>query len=136
MLRYRQFDNTKSVEITVKGRVSLQEFERVAAKLDAFIARHGTIDVLEIIESFDGMDARAFWRDLRFSLHHLRDFGRCAVVSDAKLVDLWSELIAPFTGCEVRYFKPEQIAAARSWLGTTEDASPDIAAASAARRRP
>ncbi|MEG6507492.1 STAS/SEC14 domain-containing protein [Methyloligella sp. 2.7D] len=122
MLSYKESDNAKTAEITVSGRVSTEEFDAVAAKLEAFIARHGDIRVLEIVESFEGMDATAFWHDIRFSLRHLKDLTRCAVVCEAKIVDLWSELVAPFSRCEVRYFKPGEEEEARDWLRASEDA--------------
>ena len=54
------------------GRVSTEEFDAVAAKLEAFIARHGQVRVLEIVKDFEGMDAIAFWHDIKFSLRHLQ----------------------------------------------------------------
>jgi hypothetical protein len=121
MLKYQEFDNAKLVEITLSGLVSTEEFDRVAKKLEAFIARHDEIKVLEIIEDFDGMEALAFWHDIRFSLRHLHDFDRCAVICEAKVIDLWSELIAPFSTCKQRHFHPRDIDAARDWLTETEE---------------
>jgi len=127
MLNYQESDNAKLVEITISGHVSTAEFDRIAKKLEAFIKRHGEVKVLEVIEDFDGMDARAFWHDIRFSLRHLHDFGRCAVVCQAKLIDLWSELVAPFSSCEQRHFKPEEIEAARDWLREPDGSEADSA---------
>ncbi|ODA67534.1 hypothetical protein A7A08_01568 [Methyloligella halotolerans] len=121
MLSYKEFDNAKTVEVRIAGKVTAEEFDRVAKQLEAFIARHGEVRIMEIFESFEGMDARAFWHDIRFTLSHLRDFDRCAVVCEATIFDLWSELVAPFTKCEVRQFKPDQMAEARAWLSGTGD---------------
>lgn len=122
MLSYREIDNAKTAEIRIAGKVSTEEFDDVAGKLEAFIERHGEVRLMEIFESFEGMDARAFWHDIRFSLRHLRDFDRCAVVCEATIFDLWSELVAPFTKCEVRQFKPDQLDEARAWLSRNGDA--------------
>jgi hypothetical protein len=94
----------------IKGFVSKKEFDDTAKKLEAFIARHGKVNVLEVIEDFEGMDGAAFWQDFKFSLRHLNDFSRCAIVSDGKWVTPWSEIVAPFFKGEVRYFP------AREWL--------------------
>ena len=80
MLSYKEYDNAQAVEIVLKGRVSTEEFDSVASKLEAFIQRHGQVRVLEIIKDFEGMDAVAFWHDIKFSLRHLNDFSRMAVV--------------------------------------------------------
>src|SRR5690242_18613521 len=81
MLSYKEYDNAQAVEIVLSGRVSTEEFEKVARKLEAFIERHGEIRVLEVIKDFEGMDAGAFWHDVQFSLRHVQDFSR-AVASD------------------------------------------------------
>lgn len=86
MLSYKEMDNLAAVEIEISARVSTEEFDKTARKLEAFIARHGRVRVLEVVHDFEGMDAKAFWHDLKFSLRHLNDFSRCAIVSDAKFL--------------------------------------------------
>jgi hypothetical protein len=74
MLSCKEMDNLAAVEIEISARVSTEEFDRTAKKLEAFIGRHGRVRVLEIVNHFEGMDAKAFWHDLKFSLRHLNDF--------------------------------------------------------------
>ena len=38
MLSYREYDNAQAVEMVLAGRVSTEEFDAVATKLEAFIA--------------------------------------------------------------------------------------------------
>lgn len=116
MLDYKEDQVTGVVEITISGRISRAEFDRVAEKLEALIARHGKIRVLEIIHDFEGMDVGAFWDDLKFSLRHMSDFCRCAVVSDQKWVDLMSEILSPLIRFEMAHFEPGSIDEARAWL--------------------
>ena len=122
MLSYKEHDNAQAVEILLKGRVSTEEFDGVASKLEAFINRHGQVRVLEIIQDFEGMDAAAFWHDIKFSLRHLRDFSRLAVVCPPDTHHLWSSLVAPFMSCEVEHFAPGEEEAARDWLMWPEGA--------------
>ena len=114
MLSYKEYDNAQAVEIVLKGRVSTEEFDSVASKLEAFIQRHGQVRVLEIIKDFEGMDAVAFWHDIKFSLRHLDDFSRMAVVCNPDTHHLWSSLVAPFMSCTVEHFVPGQEEAARA----------------------
>ena len=86
MLSYTEHDNAQAVEIHVCGKVSTEEFDRLAQKLEAFIARHGQVRVLEQISEFEGMEAAALWHDLKFSLRHLKDFSRIAIVSEQSMV--------------------------------------------------
>ena len=126
MLSYKEMDNLASVEIEISDRVTTEEFEATAKKLEAFIARHGRVQVLEIIHDFDGMDAGAFWSDFKFSLRHLKDFSRCAIVSDTKWFSPLSALAEPFINCEVAYFQPEDLEAARNWLFWPDDVTEQI----------
>jgi len=123
MLSYKEMDNLAAVEIELSGRVSSEEFDMTAKKLEAFIARHGRVRVLEIVDHFDGMDVKALWHDVKFSLRHLNDFSRCAIVSDAKFLSLWSAIAEPFLDCQVAYFKPDEIKSARDWLLWPEGAA-------------
>ena len=123
MLSYKEYDNAQAVEIVLKGRVSTEEFDTIANKLEAFIKRHGHVRVLEIIEDFEGMDALAFWHDVKFSLRHLHDFSRLAVVTNPDVHHLWSALVAPFMRCEVEHFPPRDGEAARDWLMWPEGAA-------------
>jgi hypothetical protein len=114
MLSYTEHDNAQAVEITLTGRVSTDEFDRMAKRLEAFIARHGQVRVLEQIKDFEGMDAAALWHDTKFSFRHLKDFSRVAVVADPEVHNLWSSLVSPFIECQVEHFAPDQIAEARN----------------------
>jgi hypothetical protein len=114
MIDYRE-DNGL-VEITVDGKVSRQDFDDVAARLEAHIARNGKVRVLEQVKSFGGIEPAAFWADLRFSLRHLADFSRCAVVSDKRWIETLATGINKLVACEIRHFAPSQLAAARAWL--------------------
>ncbi len=116
MLSYKELDNLASVEIEITGRVTTEQFDATAKQLEAFIARHGRVRVLEIIHDFEGMDVGAFWHDLKFSLRHLKDFSRCAIVTDTKWFSPLSALAEPFIDCEVAYFPPNELEAARDWL--------------------
>lgn len=82
MLSYKEYDNAQAAEIVLDGRISTEEFDAVASRLEAFINRHGHVRLLEVIREFEGMDARALWHDIQFSLRHLTHFSRVAIVSD------------------------------------------------------
>jgi hypothetical protein len=123
MLSYKEYDNAQAVEIVLEGRISTQEFEALTERLEAFIARHGRIRVLEIVRDFEGMDATALWEDIKFSLRHLKDFSRCAIVANPNTRHLWSSLVAPFMSCDVEHFPPGEEDAARDWLMWPEGAA-------------
>ena len=128
MLEYREDAKGDLVEIVIDGRVSKAEFDAVATRLEAAIARHGKLRVLEVVESFGGIDPTAFWADLKFGLRHLNDFSRCAVVSDKRWIETFAKGMDKLIRCEIRHFPPEQIDAARAWLGEDAAAAPRASA--------
>lgn len=116
MIDYREDPESNVIELTVDGRVSRDELDDVATRLEAAIAKHGSVRLLEHVQSFGGMDPSVYWEDLKFSLRHLRDFSRCAVVADQTWVEWITKSAAPFVKCDLRHFKPDQIEQARQWL--------------------
>jgi SpoIIAA-like len=89
VLSYKEYDNAQAVEIVLAGRVLTEEFDKIAHKLETFIKRHGRVRVLEVIKDFEGMDARTFWHDFKFSMRHLSDFSRVAIVANPSTHHLW-----------------------------------------------
>src|ERR1043165_2855511 len=96
MLSYKEYDNAQAVEIVLSGRVSTEEFDKVARKLEAFIERHCEIRVLEVIKDFEGMDVGAFWHDVQFSLRHVQDFSRIAMVTNPDVHHLLLSVVVRF----------------------------------------
>jgi hypothetical protein len=114
MIDYREQGGL--IEITVDGRITRAEFDDVAGRLEAAIARHGKVRVLEVVKSIGGIDPGTFWADVRFALRHLSDFSRCAVVSDRRWIEALATGVDKLVACEIRHFPPDQTAAARAWL--------------------
>jgi hypothetical protein len=97
-------DTLAAAEITISGRVSTEEFDATAKRLEAFIKRRGKVRVLEIIYDFESMVGDAFWHDLEFSPRHLGDFCRCAIVTNEKWLALISGVV-PFIDRDIPYFR-------------------------------
>ena len=127
MISYQEDPSTHVVEITVDGAISRAEFEEIAGKLEALIALHGKVRLLEEIKSVAGIDPSTFWNDLKFSLRHLNDFSRCAVVTDQRWIEWFARAVAPFVACDIRHFPTEQIAEARHWLRADATVAPERA---------
>lgn len=114
--------NSNIVELTVAGHVSKAEFDRAASVLEDMIDKHGSVRVLQVIHSFEGMDIAAFWEDMRFGLRHLNDFSCVAVVTDAMWIKWWAEFVEPFLAAEIKVFTPDELNAAKAWLRPAEAA--------------
>ena len=124
VIEYREDAGSNLVEIVIDGRVGKADFDDVAARLQASIARHGKLRVLEEVRSFGGIEPAAFWADMKFGLRHLSDFSRCAVVSDKRWIETLAKGVGKLIACEIRHFPPDQIDAARTWLREDAPAAP------------
>lgn len=127
MIEYREDGSAALVEIVVDGRVGKAEFDQLAARLEALLARRGKLRVLQEIRSLGGIEPAAFWADLKFGLRHLNDFSRCAVVTDRRWIEWFAKAVDPFVACAIRHFPPEQIDEARTWLREDLAAAPERA---------
>ena len=56
MIDYREIEGTDLVEIELDGWIDRAGFERIAARLETAIARHGKLRLLEVVRSFTGID--------------------------------------------------------------------------------
>jgi len=80
---YKEYPDTKIVEIHVDGEVTREEFDTILADMNDFILRFGTIKLLESVATFKvGMDASMVWDGMMFDFKNLRHISHCAVVSD------------------------------------------------------
>ena len=116
MVEYHEIPGTNVLELTIDGAVGAAEFDALIARLEAAIARHGKIRVLELVRSLGGIPPSKWWVDLKFGYRHMRDIERAAIVADPKWIEIFANLINPFFSADVRYFKTADIDKARLWL--------------------
>ncbi|MCB1970743.1 MAG: STAS/SEC14 domain-containing protein [Geminicoccaceae bacterium] len=116
---YHEDDAASLVEIRIAGRVTADRFEQVVEKLEAFLARHEKVRIVEIVESFEGMDLSLLFDDFLFSLRHMRRFSHIAVVTDLGWVERMTNAAAVIMPAKIRVFPMESVEEARSWLRKT-----------------
>lgn len=116
MIEYRNNPNNNIVEISVAGKITEADFDRVIAQLKTDIEKHGKLRILEEVRSFDGIDPIVLWKDVRFGFAHINDFTHAAVVTDAKWMQTFAEAVGSVLSAQVKAFEASQIEAARMWL--------------------
>lgn len=97
MLATHQDEDTGIVEIVVDGEVTASEFEQAEALLKRIIEQDGKVRMLQVIESFSGIEPTALWNDLKFSLQHMNSFSRVAIVTDISWIEWWSKTAGAFS---------------------------------------
>ena len=125
MLTYREHHDTEIFEITVNGFVKRDDYDEIVAALERFIDRHGKARLLQVVKDFGGMEIGAFWADLNLALHHMRDFTRCAVVTDKTWIEWFTKAAAMMTDCEIKCYRLDERDKAMAWLSEHVHKAPE-----------
>lgn len=106
------------IGIEIDGWISAEDINRLIKLIEPRINTGEKLNVYAEVNSWTGMSLKAFTEDLKFSLQHLNDFEKEAIVSDNK----WLEALAAvgntlFSGIEVKHFSLNERDKALQWLG-------------------
>ena len=116
MIDYRDQPDNNIVEFTIDGKITREEFDALAGRLEAKIKQHGSVRVLEEVRSLGGIEPSVFWEDAKFGFRHLNDISSAVVVADQKWIEWVTKIVKPFVRCPVEVFHRDQIEQARQWL--------------------
>lgn len=114
-LSYHEDPATKTVEFTVRGKLTKEDYERVVTPMQAFIDAHGQVRVVEIVESFSGFDPAVLIPGIKFDLKNLSHISRAAIVSDIGWFSPLVRAASALTAIEMRMFEMDQLDEARDW---------------------
>ena len=106
------------IGIEIDGWINAEDINRITKLVEPRIDTGKRLSIYAEVNNWTGMSLRAFIDDLKFSLQHLNDFEKEAIVSDSK----WLETLAAlgntlFSSIEVKHFTPDEKDKALEWLG-------------------
>ena len=112
-----QHENGNLFRIIISGVVRQAELKDVQAVAVRKIARFGTIELLFVLEQFEGWERDTDWGDLTFYAVHDKDIDKVAIVGEEK----WRDHGLAFAGAgirtaAVRFFALADGELARAWL--------------------
>lgn len=119
MIRHQLIED-KGVEIiSPEGRLSSDDFKSLAAEVDPYIQRKGSLNGLLLeAEKFPGWkDWKGFEAHVHFVRTHHREIKRIAVVSDSKVLTLAPHIAEHMVKAKVRHFPTSERDAALLWVG-------------------
>ena len=101
----------------VTGKVAKADYEILLSKLDEAIETHGKINLVVVLEDFDGWEGLdAAKADFEFGTTQYRDVERAAFVSDKKWHKWMVNIMDPFTRrTDEAYFGLAQLQDAWHW---------------------
>ena len=112
-----QYEPNDTCVLRIGGVLKQEEFAAAQDKLAHKIDAGAKPRLLVIGESFEGWERGADWNDLDFLLSHSGEIAKIAVVAEPR----WEVQALAFSGAGVRrapvkFFPPNELARARSWL--------------------
>ena len=116
------------IELRVLGRVTQHDMDEILPKIEAFIARHGKVRIVEVIEKFEGFDPTTMLDGIKFDINHLSDVTHAAVVSDIGWIGMLTRASAMIMPLTVRVYPMSELETARAWARDPQDMMPGAAA--------
>lgn len=103
--------------LKISGKLTHPELAAVQKRAEEILHQHGRMNILVIVDAFQGWEKEGDWGDLSFLLKNDRFMERMAIVGDKK----WEDLALVFAGkgfrrCLVEYFPSQEAAKAQAWL--------------------
>lgn len=116
MLTIKPCEHSNIIEFTLDGALSREEFERLAAQIEASITEHGQVRLIEVVKHLGAISPATLWADFKFSPRHIKDFSHVAVVADQQWIGWLSQMVQPLMKAEIRNFTLAEIEQARYWI--------------------
>jgi hypothetical protein len=116
MLDWTVDEDAGLIELVVDGAITRADYERLVPVLDAQIARHGKLRVIETVRKIGPIDWSLWWRDLAWAVEHRNSFARCAVVTDHGWIGPITRAAGALFSGEMRVFREAEAHAARAWV--------------------
>ena len=120
MIRVELLPDKGILIITPQGALSADDFRKVAAVADPYIAEKGQLTGLMIrASSFPGWDSFAsLVEHLKFVRDHHRSIARVAAVTDSGFIKVARAVAQHLAQPDIRQFPQDQEARALAWLET------------------
>lgn len=114
---YKEYPKTSIIELNFDEKATKDDINDVIPRVEAFIAAHGKIKLLEIIEdNFSGIELSTLIKAIRFDKKHLNNFSRCAVVTDKGWIGPITRLASSIFDVEIKVFMKKNKEEALNWL--------------------
>lgn len=125
MIEYKNYPDNNIAEISVAGKITEADFDRVSSQMKADINKHGKLRLLEVFHSFEGIDPITLWKDAKFGLAHLNDFTHVAIVAEPTWLQTIAGAVGNLLSAKVKAFEGSQIETARAWLLNAPESNQD-----------
>ena len=118
MIKHELHGQEGLLTVEVTGPLTSEDFAELAAQVDPYLEKHGTLRGLMIVSPNipDWSDFTALTSHLRFVRNHHERIERVALVSDSGFVATFEGIADHFVDAEMEHFPTSDRERARRWL--------------------
>ena len=107
------------IGLEIDGWIEAQDIDRIVRLIEKELDTKDKLNIYAEVNNWTGLSLGAFIKDLQFSLQHLHNFEKEAIVSDLK----WLEALAAlgntlFSGIEIKHFTSNEKDRALEWVSS------------------
>lgn len=113
---YTEIPEKKRVEFTVGGHISKADYEQIARPMEAFIDTHGTVQMIEVVDTFSGFDPSMLLPGIKFDIKAIPHISHIALVTDIGWISPIARAVGALLPARLRVFPRDELDAARAWL--------------------
>ncbi len=117
---YAEDPDTRTVVLTVNGRVTQADWDEITPQFETFMNAHGTIRLVEIIESLKGFDPGLLWDGIRFDIKAIPHISHCAIATDIGWMSPIVRAAGAAMSMQLRIFPLAEAEAAKEWAVTAD----------------
>ncbi|MCT4558381.1 MAG: STAS/SEC14 domain-containing protein [Pelagimonas sp.] len=114
-ITYEEFPETKSIEFTYRGMLTVEDYQGLVEPLVRMIERFGDVNVVDVVDSFAGFDDALYDAFSPKDTDLLKHIKRLAVVSDLGWVCPIMSHAPEDLIVNIRSFRRDQHEIARGW---------------------
>lgn len=107
------------IGIAVSGKIDAAEENKWIAVFDDLIEKHGSISVLVVLEGQFNIDLDAAYTDLKWTIKHIKNMAKIAIVSNSKILGWLVAADSPFgklAGIREKHFDTSDLVKAWCWV--------------------
>ncbi|MCV6595884.1 MAG: STAS/SEC14 domain-containing protein [Mangrovicoccus sp.] len=104
------------VTLEVDGKVTREDFDRIAPEFEAFVEEQGQIRLIEVIRNLEGFEPGLIWDGLKLDLRVIPHITHCAVVSDIGWMSPLAKAASAVISTQLRSFALADLETAQAWI--------------------
>jgi len=116
LIELRESEYTNIVQMTVDGKMTEEDVERIETFIDGHYGNEETLNAFVDIKNLGGTDLLGIVKGMLVDIKHWKQYGKFAVVTDSVWVEGGSTVSDLAPGIEVEQFDRAQKDQAWEWL--------------------